>query len=119
LLAQADPLHATGEDAGVEEDAGVGEPSTLIHIGSGGCKGSPKSGYTCMRPNRNRVRLTGFDPTQRAVLADFAGIFASNDLTVGKQCHGAESGCEGMFNALGLAIGTGAPLDSQRLFRSP
>ena len=119
LLAEIDPIGLLdADDAGVE-DAGVAATSSLIHIGSGGCAGSNKNGFTCSRPNRNRVRLTGFDPTKDAVVADFAAVFAHSDLRLAKQCHGAESGCEGVFEALGVGIESGKPLDTQAVFRTP
>lgn len=117
LLAQLE-VPGLSVDDGDDDDAGVvGRTSSLIHIGSEACGGSNKLGYSCNRANRSRVRLTGFDPRRRAIVVDLAAIFANIDLRTAKQCHGAEAGCESIFEALGVSFETGEPLEMQSVFR--
>jgi len=105
-------------DAG-EPDAGPRkDPLTLIHVGSGGCSGTPSQGFHCMRANRARIRIQGFDPRERAIIADFAQLFARTDLASGVQCHGVSEACSDMYAALGLDMASGEPQGTQRVFRA-
>jgi hypothetical protein len=116
LLAQVD-APGLAASAAADADGGVAFTSSLIHLGSEACGGSQKGGYSCERPNRNRVRLRGFDPRRRAIVVDLAALFANVDLRDAKQCRGAEKGCESFFEALGVSFETGQPLDTQSVFR--
>lgn len=117
LLAEIDVPGLATDDAGTD-DGGVSSTSSLVHTGSGGCAGSTKNGFQCSRPNRNLVRLSGFDPRKQPIVVDLGAIFAQTDLRLAKQCHGAEPGCENMFQALGIDMATGAPLETQDVFRT-
>jgi hypothetical protein len=98
----------------------------LIHLGSTGCDNSVDGGEpdfggppktTCTNQNRNEIRLTGFDPTARAIVADIGAIFAKTDLSMNQQCHSAGAACPGMFEALGVNVTTGAKLNTQTVYR--
>jgi uncharacterized repeat protein (TIGR04052 family) len=110
---------AGSAEATSTDDAGLPpDPVSLIHIGSSACTGSVAAGYTCGRPGRNHVRITGFDPTKKAVVADFAKVFEGIDLGVGAQCHGYGAECKPMFDAYGVNISNGEPLETQSVFRA-
>jgi uncharacterized repeat protein (TIGR04052 family) len=117
VKAELEATTAVG-DAG----AGVG----LIHLGATGCDnavdggepdfgGPPKT--ACTNQNRNEVRLTGFDPTSRAIIADIGAIFAETDLSKTSQCHSAGAACPSIFKALGVDLTTGAKLSTQTVYR--
>jgi uncharacterized repeat protein (TIGR04052 family) len=105
------------EEAEVDAGAFV-EPVTLIHIGSSQCSGSPKAGISCMHSNRNRVRLQGFDPAERSIIADFGAVFAGIDLGSGAQCHGTGAECKPLYTAWGVDMATGQALPAQTVFRA-
>lgn len=100
----------------VDEDAGIPE-STLVHIGSTACSGTVANGFTCSRPNRNQIELSGFDPTEHAIVADFEKVFERVDLGAGQQCHGPDPACKSMYDAFGVNLDTGAASDTQSVFR--
>jgi uncharacterized repeat protein (TIGR04052 family) len=101
-----------------EEDAGTTEvgSATFVHIGSVGCNGTNATGYSCTRPNRNRIELTGFDPDTSTIVADFSKVFADIDLARATECHGPNPECEPMYRALGVDLKTGAALSAQSVF---
>lgn len=92
-------------------DGGVAEVvEHATHVGSTGCTGNPEAGEPvteCSRPNRPEIRLTGFDPTTEAIVADFAEIKADDDLT-GESCHSFSSACDFSYDALGMNFATGS-----------
>ncbi|MEY4514662.1 MAG: hypothetical protein RLZZ450_6784 [Pseudomonadota bacterium] len=90
----------------------------LTHIGSSGCSGSPQTGgaVTCLKPNRNEVRLTGFNPDNSVIVADLGVVFAQTDLTVDAQCHSSGAFCPSTFEAMGVNFATGQALTTQRLY---
>lgn len=89
----------------------------LVHVGSTACTGNPQSGsVTCANPNRNDIRLTGFDVDHNAIVADLGAIHAHTDISVETQCHSAGDGCSAPFAALGLDVGNGKPLAAQQVF---
>jgi uncharacterized repeat protein (TIGR04052 family) len=117
LLAELLPVNVLADDAGAD-DAGAAVGPSLIHIGSGGCAGANTKGFSCSRPNRSRVRITGFDPTKRAIIADLGKVFEHIDVALGTQCHGAAPGCAAIFSALGVDFDTGMALQTQSVFRA-
>ena len=101
--------------------AGLG----LVHLGSIGCDNAVDGGSTnynapptvvCTQPDRNQIRLTGFDPTVRTIVADVGAIFAATDLSTDQQCHSAGDACPSMFWAFGLDFATGARLTTQTVY---
>ena len=113
-------LGATATPA-ADAAAGLG----LLHLGSIGCDNSVDGGSTnynapptvvCTQPDRNEVRLTGFDPTVHAIVADVGAIFAATDLSKDQQCHSAGDACPSMFWAMGLDFATGARLTTQTVY---
>jgi uncharacterized repeat protein (TIGR04052 family) len=101
--------------------AGLG----LVHVGSIGCDNSVDGGspnyngppsVVCSQANRNQIRLTGFDPTVRTIVADVGAIFAATDLSKDQQCHSAGDACPSMFWALGLDFATGTQLTTQTVY---
>lgn len=101
--------------------AGLG----LVHMGSIGCDNSVDGGspdfngpptVMCSQPNRNEIRLTGFDPTVRTIVADVGAIFAATDLSKDEQCHSEGDACPSMFWALGVDFATGAKLKTQTVY---
>jgi uncharacterized repeat protein (TIGR04052 family) len=114
-------LGATAVPAG---DAGIG--IGLIHIGSTGCDNAVDGGMpdfnarpttSCSNQNRNQIRLTGFDPTTRAIVADIGALFAQTDLSKESQCHSEGDACPPIFGALGVDFTTGAKLGTQTVYR--
>jgi uncharacterized repeat protein (TIGR04052 family) len=108
-------IRAEMVQAGVEEGApGVG----LVHLGSTACSGNPQAGtVVCTNPNRNEVRLTGFDPATSRIVADVAALFAEVDLTQGGLCHASEEVCAAPFESLGIDLATGQAVEAQTFFR--
>lgn len=113
-------LGATAAPVG---DAGVG--LGLLHVGSVGCDNSVDGGdpdfnqpptVSCSQPNRNEVRLDGFDPAKSTIVADVGAIFAQTDLSLDQQCHSADAPCPPMFAAVGLDATTGAKLPTQAVY---
>jgi uncharacterized repeat protein (TIGR04052 family) len=90
----------------------------VLHLGSAACTGDPALGsVSCARPNRAAVTLTGFNATTDTIVADIAAIFVGTDLGVESLCHSAGAACEGMFQSLGVALGTGQSSGTQSVFR--
>jgi uncharacterized repeat protein (TIGR04052 family) len=88
-----------------------------LHTGSSACSGTPTSGFTCSRANRNDIRLMDFDPDESTVVLDVAEVFAAEDLGTQSQCHGTGAVCESTFAALGIDYETGEPLATQTAYR--
>jgi uncharacterized repeat protein (TIGR04052 family) len=98
--------------------AGDAEPGLgLIHLGSTGCTNVADGSMPnfmeppivqCSQPNRNEVRLTGFDPGVNTIVADIGALFGGVDLSVSNQCHSEGASCPTEFGALGLDYTTGA-----------
>ena len=113
-------LGATGAPSG-DAEPGLG----LVHVGSTGCDnaldggmpdyGSPPK-VACTEPNRNEVRLEGFNPATNTIVADIGALFAGIDLSVDNQCHSEGPSCPSEFAALGLDFTTGAPTTTQSVY---
>jgi uncharacterized repeat protein (TIGR04052 family) len=113
-------LGATATPA-ADAAAGLG----LVHLGSVGCDNSVDGGspdfngppsVACSQPNRNEIRLTGFDPTAHTIVADIGAIFAATDLSKDLQCHSEGDACPSMFWSLGVDFATGAKLKTQTVY---
>jgi len=101
-----------GDDA----DAGAGHGA--FHLGSVACSGNPSMGTVmCSKPNRNDVKLTGFDPDADAIVFDVGALFATLDLRVDSECHSAEPACEPMLRSIGVDFASGQPVTTQSVFR--
>ena len=100
-------------------DAGSGEvgTATFVHIGSAACTGSNADGYSCARPNRNRVVLDGFDPAKSTIVADLGKVFAMVDLSKGIECHGPNPECANMYASFGIEQSSGKVLETQSVYR--
>jgi uncharacterized repeat protein (TIGR04052 family) len=97
---------------------GFATTSTLLHLGSVGCSGSPQAGtVTCSRPNRPEVRLSPFNPNTQRIVIDVGALFAGAETGQDTVCHGSGVGCASMFTALGVDVDTGQPLSTQSVFR--
>lgn len=98
-------------------------PIYQIHVASIGCNLEPAGdpNTTCKRPNRNDVRLMGFDPERSVIVADLAPLLAELDLTVSMDGHVCRSGlaseCAKPLRDLGIDFETGEPLTTQTVFR--
>jgi len=100
----------------------------VIHLGSTGC--SPAANATtpvanCTNPNRARVALAGFDPSQDVVTADLAAMLARTDVrknqpqtAAGCMSADSDSDCGGLFAALGLPHASSTGADSPKFFRA-
>lgn len=99
----------------LDDDAGVVLPGTgLLHIGSTACR----KDKGCVKPNRNRIALSDFDPDRDVIVADLAAVFADTDLQQNMQCHASDAFCEPMFERLGVSWDSGESLpDAQRVYR--
>jgi hypothetical protein len=110
-------LEAVGDPDG-DVDAGSGRGLGVLHVGSTACRGLPSAGtISCGNPNRNHVRLSGFDSERDVVVIDVGAIFAQSDLSVESVCHSEGDACAPMFEALGVDPVTGEALAEQRVFR--
>jgi uncharacterized repeat protein (TIGR04052 family) len=89
----------------------------IAHIGSTTCLGGLATGIRCERPNRNAVKLMGFDPTINTVVADLAAVFSQVDLERGLLCHARGDLCIPPLTAVGLDLVTGQPVPTQSVFR--
>ncbi len=87
-------LGATGTPAG-DAEPGLG----LLHVGSTGCANAADGGsddffsppkVTCTIPNRNLVKLTGFDSGANIIVADIGAIFTATDLSVNNRSENTE-----------------------------
>jgi uncharacterized repeat protein (TIGR04052 family) len=103
-----------------------GIPGIEIHIGSTGC--TPQEGRVtaCARPNRADIRLTGFDPLKKTIVADLAKLLGDVDLDHNQadtaplcMASGTDADCGGVFKRLGLRLadGTPDPAAQQTFFR--
>lgn len=103
-----------------------GLPGIEIHLGSTGC--TPQEGRVtaCARPNRADIRLTGFDPGKKTIVADLASLLADvaldhNQVDTAPLCmaSGTDADCGGVFKRLGLRLaeGTPDPAGQQTFFR--
>ncbi|HVZ34430.1 MAG TPA: MbnP family copper-binding protein [Polyangiaceae bacterium] len=110
-LLDAGPADATTADGGAPA-LGQG----ILHIGSTACTGTPASGFTCSKPNRNEIRLSSFDPSANVIVADLAAVFANTDLSQVADCHSSGDACPPMFSAVGIDFATGNALTTQQLF---
>jgi uncharacterized repeat protein (TIGR04052 family) len=101
------------DDANADADAGVSLPGIgLLHVGSTACRRD----QGCTKTNRNRVRLTDFDPSKDVIVADIGAIFAATDLSQDMQCHSADAICAPMFERVGVSFEDGKSLDKQKLY---
>jgi uncharacterized repeat protein (TIGR04052 family) len=103
-----------------EADGGVigAGGTSFIHVGAGGCSGATTSGFTCSRPNRNRVVLPVFDVEKNVIVADLARVFDKVDLSQPLECHGPSSAaCGPAYTALGLNAADGSARKDQQVFR--
>jgi uncharacterized repeat protein (TIGR04052 family) len=119
-------LGATATPA-LDDDGGAALPGLgLVHPGSTGCDNveddagmpdylaPPK--VACSLPNRNEIRLTGFDPAKNIIVADVGAIFSKIDLSVDNQCHSDGPTCPTEFAALGIDFSTGKSLTTQSAY---
>ena len=101
------------DGADARPKGGVG----IAHPGATACRGNPGAGTVeCDRPNRNDVRLTGFDPERDTIAVDLGAIFAKSDLIAGAQCHGGGDACGLIFAQLGIDYATGKALATQAVY---
>ena len=108
-----------GPDGGAVEGGAHGDSAGvgIVHVGALSCTGGVGVGFSCAKPNRNEVRLTGFDPATSTIVADLGAVFADVDLVQGVVCHvGGEDYCGRVFPSIGLDLATGAALPTQRVF---
>lgn len=95
-----------------------------IHLGSTGCDGGGDGNVTmCASPNRPTFELAEFDPATSVIVADYAALVGTTDLSFNTQATpaGCMSGptdpeCSQIFPSFGLAF-NGAGADQQDLFR--
>jgi uncharacterized repeat protein (TIGR04052 family) len=110
---KAELVEVLDDDADAGTIAGVG----FLHSGSAACSGAPGIGMvSCAMSNRNRVRLSGFDPATGVIVADIGAIFTGSDLGQQLQCHGLGPGCGPMYERVGVDPNTGEPLSTQQVY---
>ena len=100
-----------------DADGGAKPGANVVHIGSVGCSGGNATGFSCSRPNRNRVKLDGFDADEDSIVADLAKVFEKIDLGAAVDCHGPDPECAPAYAAFGIDLESGAALDAQTVFR--
>ncbi|MBS2012828.1 MAG: metallo-mystery pair system four-Cys motif protein [Deltaproteobacteria bacterium] len=109
------------EMSSTSADGGLG----LLHLGSVGCSNDPDGGddfsksptIPCSQPNRNLVKLTGFDPATKKIVIDVGALFQSTDLSTMNMCHSAGAACPPLFTKVGLDFDGGARLSTAPAFR--
>lgn len=116
-------LFIKAEVASTTTDGGLG----LLHLGSVGCANDAGAGgdpdynkapaTACAQPNRNLVKLTGFDPTKNTIVFDVKTLFSQTDLAVDNQCHSGGGSCPPLFANVGLDFDGGARLATTPVFR--
>lgn len=115
-------LFIKAEVASTTSDGGLG----LLHLGSVGCSNDAGAGgddynkgppAPCSQPNRNLVKLTGFDPTKNVVVLDVKTVFASTDLSEASMCHSMGAACPPLFTSVGLEYEDGARMPTAPAFR--
>lgn len=90
----------------------------LLHLGSTACSGNPQAGtVVCTNPNRNQIRLDGFDVGTNRIVADVGALFENTDLSEDSLCHSTGEYCAGPFSSLGIDLASGAPSETQTFFR--
>lgn len=106
-------------------DFANGAEGYAFHLGSTGCESAsalrpPEA--PCAQPNVVTVRLTGFDPAQRAVKVNLNWIARLLEQGDGGSCTGsysADTACTKIVDGLGLDVGTGRCINdcvAQKLF---
>jgi len=93
-----------------------------FHLGSIGCAMDQATGTvkSCVRPNRPRVSLDGFNPEVDTIVIDAAALYAEVAVT-SEDNEGCQSSpdtpeCAGMLGAVGLSIEDATLKDTQTLF---
>lgn len=115
-------LFIKAEVASTTSDGGIG----LLHLGSVGCAndaGAAGDDFNkaptapCSQPNRNLVKLTGFDASKNVIVLDVKTMFASTDLSAPSMCHSMGDSCPPLFSSVGLKYEDGARLATAPAFR--
>lgn len=114
-------LFIKAEMASTSNDGGLG----LFHLGSVGCTNDPDGGddfnkgptSPCSQPNRNLVKLTGFDPATKKIVLDVGTLFSGSDLTTMSMCHSGGPACPPLFANVGLDFDGGARLGTAPAFK--
>ncbi len=95
----------------------------VVHIASTECVRDDRGATSCAKPNIGEVRLVGFDPFAKPIIADYKELLADVDVTrdsAVKGCMSAESepDCDSIMLRLGIDRKTGQPnATTQRFFR--
>lgn len=106
------------EVAGIGSGDAGAPGSALLHVGSTACSGNPSAGgISCSKSNRNRIRLPEFDADADAVVVDVAELFGDMDLATVTTCHSSGEDCAPLFERVGIDLASGAPNDTQRIYR--
>lgn len=101
----------------IEFTANTGAVTTMVHLGSTGCKGDPIQGNitNCSSPNRAFFKFsTGFDASTQKVALDLGALFAGLDLTASKTWMSAKGvgTPQYFFDKFALDMVTGLPVES-------
>ncbi|HKU44550.1 MAG TPA: MbnP family copper-binding protein [Polyangiales bacterium] len=99
-----------------EDDAGMAPAQSVLHVGSAACGSDANSQIQCANSNRNRIRLSGFDPASNVIVADLGAVFAGAARTE-TFCHGGGAKCGRIYRNVGLDLETGKAIDGQKVFR--
>jgi uncharacterized repeat protein (TIGR04052 family) len=123
IFFQAELQNVTIPDGGVPDGGTAGQ--VFLHLGSTGCENltgdagpdfnAPPT-VSCTNQNRNRIELTGFNPTTNSVVVDLEPLFGDSDMTLDSQCHSSLPLCEPWFAAAGVDFATGAALTTQTIY---
>jgi uncharacterized repeat protein (TIGR04052 family) len=117
LEGKTDAGAPTGTDAGTDAAVRIVPGFGLVHTGAVGCSGNVSVGNVqCSKPNRNAVRLDGFNPDRNVIAVDLGALFGASDLTKDEQCHSGAESCAPMAR-LGIDDDTGLPLADQQVYR--
>ncbi len=64
----------------------IASATTMVHLGSTGCKGDPVQGLitNCASPNRANYKLASFNAANQKIALDLSALFGGLDLTTSK-----------------------------------
>jgi hypothetical protein len=89
-----------------------------LHVGSTACTGNPQAGtVNCAKPNRNNIKLTGFNASTKYIVADIGAMLGGTDMSQDMECHGSGSACSAMYSRVGINYANGQPAAGQSAFR--
>jgi uncharacterized repeat protein (TIGR04052 family) len=108
-----------------DEDGGVA--GGLLHAGSTSCSNTAASDggvdfeappeIDCLKPNRNKIKLSNYKVGESVIVADLAKLFEATDLSVDSSCHSGGDACPAIFERYGIDFANSDVLSTQAFYR--